>query len=109
MSVNKSVHAPVRPCAVQQVHQVFFWCGPASRLCAYCATATASQPDEAQNCTCTDSLPTYSLRLYNGLVERCFCECVDEFRRRELNTDEEKVRCASLGIRRDAVCVALYL
>jgi hypothetical protein len=33
-----------------------------------------------------------SLRLYNSLVERCFCECVTEFRRRELDVAEEKVR-----------------
>lgn len=49
-----------------------------------------------QGCACiTRSDPTTrccSLRLYNSLVERCFCECVEEFRRRELDVGEEKVR-----------------
>jgi len=37
-----------------------------------------------------------SLRLYNSLVERCFCDCVDGFRRKDLDTTEEKciIRCA---------------
>lgn len=37
-----------------------------------------------------------SLRLYNGLVERCFRDCVDDFRSKNLSKDEEKVRrCAA--------------
>ena len=31
-----------------------------------------------------------SLRMYNGLVERCFRECVDNFRRKTLDANEEK-------------------
>jgi len=33
-----------------------------------------------------------SLRMYNSLVERCFTECVDSFRRKDLDSAEEKVR-----------------
>lgn len=33
-----------------------------------------------------------SLRLYNALVERCFKDCVDDFRSKNLAKDEEKVR-----------------
>ena len=33
-----------------------------------------------------------SLRMYNGLVERCFKDCVDSFRRKDLESSEEKVR-----------------
>lgn len=32
-----------------------------------------------------------SLRLYNALVERCFKDCVDDFRSKNLAKDEEKV------------------
>eukprot|EP00878_Enallax_costatus_P005680 GHUV01005957.1.p1 GENE.GHUV01005957.1~~GHUV01005957.1.p1 ORF type:complete len:104 (+),score=22.50 GHUV01005957.1:305-616(+) len=31
-----------------------------------------------------------SLKLYNSLVERCFKDCVDEFRSKNLSKDEEK-------------------
>eukprot|EP00877_Chromochloris_zofingiensis_P005016 jgi/Chrzof1/14515/Cz09g05200.t1 len=31
-----------------------------------------------------------SLRLYNSLVERCFKDCVDNFRSKNLEKDEEK-------------------
>eukprot|EP00873_Tetraselmis_striata_P041682 jgi/Tetstr1/461946/TSEL_007024.t1 len=36
-----------------------------------------------------------SLNLYNRLVERCFTDCVDTFRRKDLDTTEEKcvLRC----------------
>mmetsp|Transcript_14492 Transcript_14492/g.43814 ORF Transcript_14492/g.43814 Transcript_14492/m.43814 type:complete len:100 (-) Transcript_14492:2048-2347(-) len=36
-----------------------------------------------------------SLKMYNGLVERCFRECVDSFRRKDLESSEEKcvTRC----------------
>mmetsp|Transcript_7164 Transcript_7164/g.12085 ORF Transcript_7164/g.12085 Transcript_7164/m.12085 type:complete len:80 (+) Transcript_7164:1-240(+) len=36
-----------------------------------------------------------SLHLYNNIVERCFCDCVDSFRRKDLDTTEEKcvIRC----------------
>jgi Tim10/DDP family zinc finger len=37
-----------------------------------------------------------SLRMYNGLVERCFTTCVDTFRRKTLEKTEEQVR-VSLG------------
>ena len=32
-----------------------------------------------------------SLRMYNTLVERCFRDCVDSFRRKDLDSTEEKV------------------
>lgn len=31
-----------------------------------------------------------SLRMYNSLVERCFKDCVDSFRRKDLDSGEEK-------------------
>lgn len=31
-----------------------------------------------------------SLRMYNSLVERCFRECVENFRRKTLDANEEK-------------------
>ncbi|XP_058099225.1 mitochondrial import inner membrane translocase subunit Tim9-like isoform X1 [Magnolia sinica] len=31
-----------------------------------------------------------SLRMYNSLVERCFSDCVDTFRRKSLDKQEEK-------------------
>ncbi|KAL4545996.1 hypothetical protein Ndes2526B_g05116 [Nannochloris sp. 'desiccata'] len=31
-----------------------------------------------------------SLRMYNSLVERCFKECVDSFRKKDLDNTEEK-------------------
>jgi hypothetical protein len=36
--------------------------------------------------------PCCSLRLYNSLVERCFKDCVSDFRSKNLAKDEEKVR-----------------
>ena len=33
-----------------------------------------------------------SLRMYNGLVEKCFSTCVQSFRRKDLEKDEERVR-----------------
>ncbi len=38
--------------------------------------------------------PCHSLRMYNGLVERCFVSCVDSFRRKTLEKSEEQVRGA---------------
>lgn len=37
-----------------------------------------------------------SLRMYNSLVERCFTDCVDSFRRKSLDKQEETCvrRCA---------------
>lgn len=37
-----------------------------------------------------------SLRMYNSLVERCFTDCVDSFRRKSLDKQEEACvrRCA---------------
>lgn len=39
---------------------------------------------------------SYSLRMYNSLVERCFTDCVDTFRRKTLDKQEETCvrRCA---------------
>ena len=34
----------------------------------------------------------YSLKMYNGLVERCFMTCVDSFRRKTLEKSEEQAR-----------------
>ena len=31
--------------------------------------------------------------MYNSLVERCFKDCIDSFRRKELDSTEEKARC----------------
>ncbi|KAG8388767.1 hypothetical protein BUALT_Bualt02G0159500 [Buddleja alternifolia] len=38
----------------------------------------------------------YILRMYNSLVERCFTDCVDTFRRKSLDKQEETCvrRCA---------------
>ena len=33
-----------------------------------------------------------SLRMYNSLVEKCFSTCVQSFRRKTLEKDEERVR-----------------
>ncbi|XP_068655079.1 mitochondrial import inner membrane translocase subunit Tim9-like [Aristolochia californica] len=37
-----------------------------------------------------------SLRMYNSLVERCFCDCIESFRRKTLDKQEETCvrRCA---------------
>ena len=32
------------------------------------------------------------MRLYNNLVQRCFNDCVDDFRSKHLSDPEEKVR-----------------
>ena len=32
-----------------------------------------------------------SLRMYNLLVEKCFKDCIDSFRRKDLDSNEEKV------------------
>ena len=32
-----------------------------------------------------------SLRMYNSVVERCFKDCVESFRRKDLEASEEKV------------------
>jgi import inner membrane translocase subunit TIM9 len=44
-----------------------------------------------------------SLRMYNGLVERCFISCVDSFRRKTLEKHEEQARysgCDAFAVRR---------
>ena len=41
--------------------------------------------------------PARSLRMYNSLVEKCFRDCVDSFRRKDLDAAEEKVRGAGAG------------
>ena len=41
--------------------------------------------------------------MYNGLVERCFMSCVDSFRRKTLEKNEEQARaCAAHDVRCDA-------
>ena len=42
--------------------------------------------------------PRDSLRMYNGLVERCFMTCVDSFRRKTLEKNEEQVRSSSCAV-----------
>lgn len=39
-----------------------------------------------------------SLRMYNSLVERCFKDCIETFRRKDLDSTEEKVHthCSAL-------------
>ena len=32
-----------------------------------------------------------SLRMYNSLVEKCFRDCIDSFRRKDLDNTEERV------------------
>ena len=41
-----------------------------------------------------------SLKLYNKLVERCFNDCVQDFRSKNLDKDEEKVRFNVKRLRR---------
>eukprot|EP00898_Chlorokybus_atmophyticus_P002031 jgi/Chlat1/2829/Chrsp187S02975 len=45
-----------------------------------------------------------SLRMYNSLVERCFNDCVDNFRRRTLDKGEETCvkRCAEKFLKHSA-------
>ena len=40
-----------------------------------------------------------SLRMYNSVVERCFKDCVESFRRKDLEASEEKV-CQYWEVRR---------
>ena len=52
---------------------------------------------------------TRSLRMYNSLVERCFKDCVDTFRRKDLDAAEEKVRAGRAeagagGVRAEFAC-----
>lgn len=39
-----------------------------------------------------------SLKLYNNLVERCFRDCVQDFRGKSLDSGEEKVRCSAAAV-----------
>jgi hypothetical protein len=45
-----------------------------------------------------------SLRMYNNLVEKCFNNCVDTFRRKTLDKDEDKCirRCAEKFLKHTA-------
>ena len=43
--------------------------------------------------------------MYNGLVERCFRDCVESFRRKDLESSEEKV-CASRCLNRQSTRTA---
>ncbi|KAK9915815.1 hypothetical protein WJX75_004428 [Coccomyxa subellipsoidea] len=45
-----------------------------------------------------------SLRMYNGLVERCFKDCVESFRRKDLDSTEEKCveRCCQKFMKHSA-------
>ena len=48
--------------------------------------------------------PSPSLRMYNALVERCFRDCVDSFRRKDLEPAEERcvARCAEKFMKHSA-------
>ena len=46
---------------------------------------------------------TRSLRMYNNLVEKCFATCVQSFRRKTLEKDEERVRLSSRAPPRQAI------
>ena len=37
-----------------------------------------------------------SLRMYNSLVQKCFTDCVESFRRKDLDSAEEKARAPPL-------------
>lgn len=54
--------------------------------------------------TPTTHTPTHSLRMYNALVERCFCDCVDSFRRKDLEPTEERcvAKCAEKFMKHSA-------
>lgn len=41
--------------------------------------------------TCINDRFLCSLRMYNSLVERCFKDCIDSFRSKNLDKAEEKV------------------
>ena len=43
--------------------------------------------------------------MYNSLVERCFRDCVDSFRRKDLDNAEEKVRRTSKSL----LCALVFL
>lgn len=45
-----------------------------------------------------------SLRMYNSLVEKCFKDCVESFRRKDLDSTEEKVSSAGNTLPLHAVC-----
>ena len=61
------------------------------------ATSTSSPPHTQSTPKNTNKPETpkkraRSLRMYNSLVERCFKDCVDSFRRKDMEPAEEKVR-----------------
>ena len=47
--------------------------------------------DAAQGAVVDIVLCACSLRMYNSVVERCFKDCVESFRRKDLEASEEKV------------------
>jgi|TARA_B100001142_G_scaffold205842_1_gene204135 import inner membrane translocase subunit TIM9 len=52
-----------------------------------------SPEDEKRMATMIEGMQTRdSLRMYNNLVEKCFDTCVQSFRRKTLEKDEERVR-----------------
>ncbi|XP_076891077.1 mitochondrial import inner membrane translocase subunit Tim9-like [Bidens hawaiensis] len=58
---------------------------------------TLPPEDQARMSTMIEQLQIRdSLRMYNTLVERCFTDCVDTFRRKTLDKQEESCvkRCA---------------
>uniref|UniRef100_A0A061R1X9 Mitochondrial import inner membrane translocase subunit n=1 Tax=Tetraselmis sp. GSL018 TaxID=582737 RepID=A0A061R1X9_9CHLO len=68
------------------------------------ASDLAGLPDDQKNMilgTIEQAQIKDSLRMYNSLVERCFVDCVDSFRRKDLDKDEEKcvTRCAEKFIK----------
>lgn len=75
-----------RGCCCRALAAVALWCaGPPRR---HAAPPVPLLP----LCTCR------SLRMYNSLVERCFRDCVTEFRSKDLNAAEEKVGGTGIAV-----------
>ncbi|KAI3461548.1 hypothetical protein Pfo_018211 [Paulownia fortunei] len=52
--------------------------------------SSLSEEDKARISSIVDHFQILdSLRMYNALVERCFCDCVDSFYRKSLGKQEE--------------------
>ena len=57
------------------------------------AGLTPSPEEEKKMAAMIEGMQTRdSLRMYNNLVEKCFSTCVQSFRRKTLEKDEERVR-----------------
>ena len=81
--------------------------------CCWSAALLTSRPNLAPNLTGAHScMPApgppspRSLRMYNRLVERCFTDCVESFRRKDLDSAEEKVSAGTAGVGVGSCCGA---